>query len=331
MNSQTDSLLETLSAELSNEEFDSASSTVAELNAEYEAKIDEEIELVDQSGAIYTDINSGASIAEAAELNALSGVHGGTQFIRVILLTTATTLIESHEELAAEGRRAEVIDIAQAAIEELSDAEDRLEEQTASVQNVIDGYDIPPSVRISIDSVGQRSFPVEGETSIQSTVNNAGEAAANAVEVQIDSTDGLATEMESRTIGSLGSSQETEFKIQVIATETGSQSIKLYVDSENAGTDLASVVFTILESPTDDFTLSPICDFDNPPMDPDDDRLYEDINGDGTFDIVDVQALSANLNDDTIQNNPDAFDFNGDGQVDSADVQALFDKLQGER
>jgi hypothetical protein len=51
------------------------------------------------------------------------------------------------------------------------------------------------------------------------------------------------------------------------------------------------------------------------------------VNGDGRFDIVDVQALFANLDDPVVQNNLGAFDFNGDGQVDVVDVQRLFNEL----
>ena len=68
-------------------------------------------------------------------------------------------------------------------------------------------------------------------------------------------------------------------------------------------------------------------DFVNPVTDADSDGEYEDINGDGDFNIVDVQALFANLDDDSIQNNAEKFDFNNDGAVDIVDVQALFFEL----
>ncbi|WP_435074623.1 right-handed parallel beta-helix repeat-containing protein [Halorubrum sp. HHNYT27] len=72
---------------------------------------------------------------------------------------------------------------------------------------------------------------------------------------------------------------------------------------------------------------NPIGDFQSQPTDPDGDGLYEDINGDGESDIVDVQALFSNSDDETVQNNPDAFDFNDDGSVDVVDVQKLFTEL----
>lgn len=64
-----------------------------------------------------------------------------------------------------------------------------------------------------------------------------------------------------------------------------------------------------------------------PPTDPDGDGLYEDVNGDGSFTILDVQALYANLGSEEVQNNVERFDFNGDGKVDLNDVQALYDEL----
>lgn len=61
-----------------------------------------------------------------------------------------------------------------------------------------------------------------------------------------------------------------------------------------------------------------------PPTDPDGDGQYEDVNGDGSVDVVDVQTLFATLDSDVVRNNPQAFDFDGDGSVSVVDIQALF-------
>lgn len=59
------------------------------------------------------------------------------------------------------------------------------------------------------------------------------------------------------------------------------------------------------------------------------DGKLNDINGDETFDIFDVQALYNNLDSDAVQNNPDLFDFSGNGESPSIfDVQALYNQLQ---
>jgi subtilisin family serine protease len=62
----------------------------------------------------------------------------------------------------------------------------------------------------------------------------------------------------------------------------------------------------------------------NQPTDPDGDGVHEDLNGDGTADVLDVQVLFSNLESETIQNNPSLFDYNGNGEVDISDVQALY-------
>jgi hypothetical protein len=67
----------------------------------------------------------------------------------------------------------------------------------------------------------------------------------------------------------------------------------------------------------------PIGDAEDPPTDPDGDGLYEDVNGNGEFDIVDVQAMFQYF-DTAEMDGESAFDFNGNGNVDIVDVQALF-------
>lgn len=60
--------------------------------------------------------------------------------------------------------------------------------------------------------------------------------------------------------------------------------------------------------------------------DPDGDGQFEDINGDGSANVADVQALFAALN--TIgSDNASFFDFNDDGNLNVADVQALFTQM----
>lgn len=64
-----------------------------------------------------------------------------------------------------------------------------------------------------------------------------------------------------------------------------------------------------------------------PANDMDGDGKFEDVNGNGGFDFVDVVTLLDNFNADPVQENTDAFDFNDSGQVDFVDVVALLDEL----
>ncbi|MFC6940600.1 dockerin type I domain-containing protein [Salinirubellus sp. GCM10025818] len=62
----------------------------------------------------------------------------------------------------------------------------------------------------------------------------------------------------------------------------------------------------------------------NPSQDPDDDGLYEDVNGDSSVDVGDAQALYNNRDSGAIQINGELYDFNNDETVNVGDAQALF-------
>jgi subtilisin family serine protease len=59
------------------------------------------------------------------------------------------------------------------------------------------------------------------------------------------------------------------------------------------------------------------------PSDPNNDGLYEDVNGDGVVDMHDVELLYQIALRNLVPSSTTAFDFNGDGQFDMQDVQAL--------
>ena len=90
-------------------------------------------------------------------------------------------------------------------------------------------------------------------------------------------------------------------------------------DSSQSGQVSQSV---ILEYAPDE-GLSPVVG-DDAPTDPDGDGKYEDVNGDGSVNVLDAQAIFSNTADPVVQNNVDAFDFNDDGEVNVLDAQALF-------
>lgn len=66
---------------------------------------------------------------------------------------------------------------------------------------------------------------------------------------------------------------------------------------------------------------------EGPAKDTTGDGLLNDVNGDGGFDVFDVQFFFNHLPSDTAQNNPWAFDFDENGEVNIFDVQSLFSKL----
>lgn len=65
----------------------------------------------------------------------------------------------------------------------------------------------------------------------------------------------------------------------------------------------------------------------SPPGDLDCDGLYEDIDGDGDSDVVDVQAMFANRHAIDSRDDATMFDYSGSSGVNVVDVQALFASL----
>jgi len=73
--------------------------------------------------------------------------------------------------------------------------------------------------------------------------------------------------------------------------------------------------------------LKPFPPYENLPTDPDNDGLYEDINGNGRKDFDDVVAFFQYL-EWVPDNEPvECFDFNGNGRIDFDDIVKLFDEL----
>jgi subtilisin family serine protease len=65
------------------------------------------------------------------------------------------------------------------------------------------------------------------------------------------------------------------------------------------------------------------------PADPDDDGLYEDVNGDGKVDMRDAELLYEIALNGDVASDTTAFDFDGDGDFDIDDVQALIRIIDG--
>ncbi|SFK75726.1 Abnormal spindle-like microcephaly-assoc'd, ASPM-SPD-2-Hydin [Halogranum rubrum] len=113
--------------------------------------------------------------------------------------------------------------------------------------------------------------------------------------------------------------------VTVTAGSDGDIDIEFIHDVENPQVNAIEIVAV-----SDDSAPGPVGSFENAPTDPDGDGRYEDVNGNGEFNIVDVQALFQNYESDGVQNYPEAFDFNGNGEVNIVDVQALFIETQSE-
>jgi PKD repeat protein len=127
-------------------------------------------------------------------------------------------------------------------------------------------------------------------------------------------------------IGATG--QATIASIEITGSEAGETTLEAQVnnlgDLEGNGYDIAeataTTAVTVQDGPGD------VTGNGKSATDPDNDGVYEDINGDGSADVLDVQSLFGNLDSEAVTQNP-AFDMNGDGSVDILDVQALFSQI----
>jgi len=79
----------------------------------------------------------------------------------------------------------------------------------------------------------------------------------------------------------------------------------------------------------EELSLRPIGSSDNVPRDPDGDRLYEDVNGDGKLTSTDYITFGLNEDSPPVQENVRAFDFNLDGRVNIKDLPPLQEVVKG--
>ncbi|OYR41127.1 hypothetical protein DJ82_06365 [Halorubrum sp. Ib24] len=112
------------------------------------------------------------------------------------------------------------------------------------------------------------------------------------------------------------SAAEGTTDVSLDVSELGDESGNAYEVTAASGATLAASTLVVGDS-------------DAPAQDPDGDGVYEDVNGDGSVDVLDVQTLFADRDGSVVQNSPDAFDFNGDGEFSLLDIQTLFAEETG--
>jgi hypothetical protein len=117
-------------------------------------------------------------------------------------------------------------------------------------------------------------------------------------------------------------------EVTLTATEPGSTTLETSVNTlgsvegtaYNISDGTATATVNVQAGPGD------VTGNGNAATDPDNDGVYEDVNGDGSANVLDVQSLFGNLDSDKVAAS-NALDMNGDGKVDILDVQSLFTQL----
>jgi PKD repeat protein len=114
----------------------------------------------------------------------------------------------------------------------------------------------------------------------------------------------------------LGGNESTE---ETFAFDSATEQLGLYNVTADVGDDQAVGVVELFPTP--------LPNGGGPPQDPDTDGLYENVDGDDSFDIFDVQALFNNFERTALKQHTPAYDFSPDGELSIFDVQGLFNEL----
>ena len=113
--------------------------------------------------------------------------------------------------------------------------------------------------------------------------------------------------------------------VSLVPQSAGTTGVGLSIDALDA--DDGSIIDA--GTSTGDLTIAPVERIgDNDlPTDPDDDGVYEDLNGNGQLDFEDVVVFFENREEDAIQDYVDSFDFNDNGRIDFDDITTLFEEV----
>jgi hypothetical protein len=168
-------------------------------------------------------------------------------------------------------------------------------------------------------SIIETTAPVEGESlTVTVELTNTGQAGEQVVTARA----GPLGETSETVSLSSGASTERTLSIDTSAgdaTTPGDAADSPYTLTVTSATDVATTAAEVV--------LPAGGNAGSPPQDLSGNDKYEDIDGEGSFDIFDVQALFNRYDDPALGDHIWAFDFNGDEILNIFDVQALFATL----
>jgi alkaline phosphatase D len=122
----------------------------------------------------------------------------------------------------------------------------------------------------------------------------------------------------------VGGTDTTLAALDIRGEGTGTTDIELAVDrlDDDSGTalDATTEMGLVVVGP-------PPVTGSQRPTDPDGDRLFEDVNGNGRLDYADIETLFDNFEADSVRLNKTAYDFNENGELDYDDIVTLYSEV----
>jgi hypothetical protein len=179
--------------------------------------------------------------------------------------------------------------------------------QTIQTENTEVSQDLPIAAFETSYSVSSTETEFGETVTVTATVSNTGDARDTTTTTLALNDEQVGTE---ETTLSPGASSTVSFALE--PSQVGENMVRV--------NNLEPTAITVVQPGPGDITGN-----GQPAKDPDQDGVYEDVNGDGMVNTGDVSALFSNLGD--TNSTGAAFDFNGDNQVNTGDLVALFQDL----
>lgn len=270
-----------------------------------------------------SDLND--TVRERGEALALeAGLEPGTATFRDAVIDYALT---GDSDYFASARMASTRNVSSDATEpgDLT-TELRLAPRTATVaRNGTVTYDVVLTDAYGGVGAVQGTVGVTNDTAAEITnasVNGGDEESLTTVNV---SEDGSAVYFDGALLDTADRGGVVIATVTVKGTTPGETGLNLTIDAVGNESGVSYNVTAVEDGSLNVTRIGQLRDaYSGPPTDPDGDGVFEDLNGDGEVNIVDVQALYTVRDDETVKQNVAIFDVNGDGDVDIADVQALY-------
>ena len=319
MNESVPDMLEDFVTNLEETNIEAAKSILVDIREEYDSNRETELSLSDQSRL--ADVEDGEEEALTNYRN--SFVRSRPERFGFKLL--AGIVVDRYEQLEGEDGFSELLDNLEESATELEALENTFSNHRDAAEEAIEQVTIPPAVEIlSADIQTAGAVPLKNPETIELLIKNVGDGQATQVSVELAASPGTTVTEESMSVGNLAGGESTALEFDIEVEWRGRSRVSVELTSENGGSD-----GTVLAIPVEGVGPPPLPGH-NTPRDVDGDGLYEDVRGDGKFDIADVQLLFESLTEPRVQENAAFYNFSGSSpsEVTIFDVQMLFNRLQ---
>lgn len=227
-------ILADLGEALDSGDFEAVKDLVDELGSNYSEGQQDEKQLANRSFALYEDSGE-LSIAQSTTL--FDGVQNlsSRRFLRVTLLVSISSLLANREQLLDEEIDA-TIELIQSIISEMQETEKEFEKSIEQSASIIEESIVPAQVAFVSTALDQRVIDPDETIELTATIENVGDAIAEEVTLSV-SADSVSVDPAEVALGDFDGGTQQELSFDLTADTSGQTSVRLSVNSTNAGSD----------------------------------------------------------------------------------------------